>query len=150
VWEKRDVTTAKLNEDRGPKYYWTERYWLSGHTSITTIPSYKRRQKVHIPIIIKLVNASDKNLLFKRAKNLKAFNANWRIPDEDCPYMFIWLIIWRRNFFNRKSNFQNILKILDRKERTWKAENGEYNLYIENEKFIIPENSSQNKRQSFY
>jgi len=52
-------------------------------------PIKRDGKTVHRSIIVKLLNMSDKSLLFKNAKNLKAYNAQIQQDEEESPYVFI-------------------------------------------------------------
>ena len=52
---------------------------LADYHRLPRQPTYKNMEKINRPIILKVTNAFDKNLIFSNLKNLKAHNARRRL-----------------------------------------------------------------------
>ena len=97
-------------------------------------PIFKNNIKVNRPVIKKLAKEIDRRIIFSKLKNLKYYNEarksqNKRLHyiTEDLPKQFQ---VERKVLL---PHFKGARRL--NKKTSWKAENGHYNLYIDNVKF---------------
>jgi len=86
---------------------------------------------VHRPIIVKLLTMSDKNLIFKNAKNLKAYNVQIQQAEEESPYVFITELLPEKFKQQCKHLLPQYKEAREKNQKAvWKAIDGEYTLFV--------------------
>ena len=140
VWETRIETLEILHQFMRDGLNITDpsNIALADFHRLPQQPVMKDGVKVNRPIIIKLTNAADKHLIFSSLKHLKAHNNKRRSQFVKPQYITEHL----------PKPFQKERKLLlpafkaarqQKKKTNWIAENGHYNLYINNIKYELPE-----------
>jgi len=77
---------------------------------------------------------SDKNVIFKNAKNLKAYNAQIQQDEEDSPYMFITEHLPEKF----KQQHKRLLpQYKEAREKSQKAIDREYTLFVNGKKIVL-------------
>ena len=111
---------------------------FSDYHKLPQQPARKDGVKINRPIIIKLTNAADKHLIFSSLKHLKAHNNKRRSLFMKPQYMTEHL---SKPFQKEQTLLLPAFKAArQRKKKTnCIAENGHYNLYINNVKYELPE-----------
>ena len=76
VWEKREKTIEKFAEflEKGLKIENPDDVEFVDIHRLPQHPVNNRGKTFHRPMIVKLLTMNDKNLIFKKLKNLKAYN----------------------------------------------------------------------------
>ena len=98
-------------------------------------PVFKLGKRITRPITVKLAYMEDKTAISKAAKNLKKYNRTRREMKQSSPYVYIIYHLPRAFQEQRKKLLPSFNKARADKQKTkWQIENGEYSLYIDNEK----------------
>ena len=136
VWENRDTTIQKLKtfmkdglEMDFDKVSIVDFHWLPQQ------PLFKLGKRITRPIIVKLAYMEDKTAIYKAAKNLKKYNQTRCEMKQSSPYVYITDHLPHAFQEQRKKLLPSFTEARADKQKTkWKIENGEYCLYIDNEK----------------
>ena len=109
---------------------------LADYHRLPQQPTYKNKVKINRPIVIKVTNASDKNLIFSNLKNLKAHNDRRRLQSLRSQYVTEHL---PKSFQEERKSLLPAFKEArsQNKKNTWRAEKGHHNLYIDGKKFDL-------------
>ena len=93
----------------------------------------KKGKKVNRPIIAKLDSALHKSMLFNNQKRLKSYN-DWRRKDNESTVYVIEHL--PKAFLEQKKLLMPYFKKarMNKQKTFWRAANGEYVLYVDNEK----------------
>ena len=97
------------------------------------IPLMKIGKKVNQPIIAKLDSALDKSMIFNNLKRLKSYNDLRRMDYQSTVYVIEHL---PKAFLKQKELLMPYFKKarMNEQKTFWRAENGEYVLYMDNKK----------------
>ena len=137
AWETRDETKAKFNNfvKEGLNIEDPNDIELVDIHRLPQHPVSKFGRRIYWPIIVKLLTIQDKRMIYKSVMNLKAYSDRLKSEQKPQPYVYV--------SDHLPQSFQNQRKILlpyfrearKHKQKTlWKAENGEYCLYVDGEK----------------
>ena len=140
AWEKRDRTIEKFEQflQNGLK--------IAGpndveYVDIHRLPQHpvKRNGKtVYKPIIVKLLTMSDKNEIFKNAKNLKDYNNQLKEDNYNNPTVYITEHLPHKFQQQRKLLLPQFKEAKKKKQKAvWKALNGNYTLFMTINKLIL-------------
>ena len=138
AWETRDETLKILQNfmKEGLNIANPSQITLADYHRLPQQPTYKNKVKINRPIIIKVTNVSDKNLIFSNLKNLKAHNDRRRLQSLRSQYVTEHL---PKLFQEERKSLLPAFKEArsQNKKTTWRAEKGHYNLYIDGKKFDL-------------
>ena len=133
---KKRETTLQLVQDfikRGLQIKDPSAIMLADYHLLPQHPILKNGIKKNRPIIIKLTNSKDMRLIFGGLKNLKQFNNARKLNQQNSVYIIEHLPKQFR--LERKALLPSFKKAKVLKKKTsWRAENGNYCLYIDNVK----------------
>ena len=89
AWETRDETFKILQNfmKEDVNIAKPSQIALADYHRLPQQPTYKNKVKMNRPIILKVANAFDKNLIFSNLKNLKAHNARRRLQSLHSQYV---------------------------------------------------------------
>ena len=97
------------------------------------IPLMKNGKKVNRPIIAKLDSVLDKSIIFNNLKRLKSCNDKRRVDKKSTAYVTEHLP--KASLEQKNLLMPYFIKARMNKQKTfWRAENGKYVLYVDNEK----------------
>ena len=143
AWEKRETTLQLVNDfmKRGLQIEDPATIMLTDYHRLPQQPTYKNGTKVTRPIIIKLINSSDKHLIFDSLKNLKQFNNARKLNQQKSVYITEQLP--KQFQLERKALLPAFKEAKALKKQTrWRAVNGHYYLFIDNIKVPATEINS--------
>jgi len=91
VWEKREKTIEKFQDFlvQGLKIEDPDDIEFVDIHQLPQHPVKKDEKTFHRPIIVKLLTMSDKNLIFRNAKNLKEYNKELKQNHNFSPYVYV-------------------------------------------------------------
>ena len=135
-WETREITQETIYEffQKGLQIKEPRTIELIDCHRLTQSPIFKNNIKVNRPVIIKLAKEIDRRIIFSKLKNLKHYNEARKSQNKRPHYITEHL---PKQFQVEGKALLPHFKEARRlnKKTSWKAENGHYNLYIENVKF---------------
>ena len=140
AWEKRETTLQLVNDfmKRGLQIEDPSTIMLTDYHRLPQHPIYRNDTKVTRPIIIKLINSSDKHLIFGSLKNLKQFNNERKLNQQKSVYITEQLP--KQFQLERKALLPAFKEAKALKKQTrWRAVNGHYYLFIDNIKVSATE-----------
>ena len=94
-------------------------------------PVTKAGKKVTQPIIVKVLTAFDKSIIYENVNNLKAYNdgkENSAFITDHSPKLF----------YKQKQMLMPDFKAAKGKKRTWGTYDGKYCLYVKNKRILPP------------
>ena len=103
--------------------------------SLPQPPQSRKGVRVNRPIIVKLSHAMNKKQIFSNLKKLKSFSTMRRTANKSTMFVTEHL---SKVFLQQKKLLMPQFKIAkENKQKTsWRAEDGEYVLYVDNEKVV--------------
>ena len=141
IWEKREDTILKFENllKNGLKIDDPDDIEL---VDIHRLPQHtlkKNGKRITRPIVIKLVNMQDKSRIFQSAKHLRTYNEKLKKEVNKSLYVYICDHLPTKFQQQRKNLLPFYKKAKEKNQKTiWKAVNGEYCLYVDDEKVEIP------------
>ena len=135
-WETRESTQETIYEffQKGHQIKEPRTIELIDCHRLPQRPIFKNNIKVNRPVVIKLAKKIDRRIIFSKLKNLKYYNEARKSQNKRPHYITEHLP--KQFQVERKAllpHFQEARRL--NKKTSWKAENGHYNLYIDNVKF---------------
>ena len=136
VWENRDITIQKLKTfmKNGSEMDF-DKVPIADFHRLPQQPLFVLGKRITRPIIVKLAYMEDNTAIYKAAKNVKKYNRTRCEMKQSSSYVYITDQLPRAFQEQRKKLLPSFNKARTDKQKTkWQIENGEYCLYIDNEK----------------
>ena len=142
VWEKRDKTIEKFEQFLQNGLKITDPNDVE-YVDIHRLPQHpvKRNAKtVHRPIVVKILTMSDKNEIFKNAKNLKDYNNQLKEDNSNNPTVYITEHLPHKFQQQWKLLLPQFKEAKKKKQKAvWKALNGNSTLFIDDKQVDLIE-----------
>ena len=136
-WENRTVTENLLKKFfiQGLKMENPEQINIVDLHRLPQYPLFKNNKRINRPIIFKVANNSDKQMILNSLKNLRGYNEDKKSENSKATKIYVTEHLPKTLYEEKKRLLPQYHKARSEKKRVnWCIQNGEYSLYVEGKK----------------